>query len=87
LNESNLEKIDEEEAKFIKKLKKLSEKYKGKLPFKYFNYGKIGHFSSKFPYPKEKYSDNEEAYNQKEHKKSKSQYKKKFYKKKKKLLF
>jgi hypothetical protein len=34
------------------------------------NYGKIGHFSSNCPYPKEKDNDDEEAYNQKEHKKN-----------------
>ncbi|XP_057823542.1 uncharacterized protein LOC131035829 [Cryptomeria japonica] len=37
-------------AKFVRKLKRSSRKYKGKLPFKCFNYGKIGHFSSKCPY-------------------------------------
>ena len=35
---------DEEEANFIKKLKKGSAKYKGKLPFKCFDHGKVGHF-------------------------------------------
>jgi hypothetical protein len=41
-----------EEANFIRKIQKGSGKYKGKLPFKCFNCGKIGHFASKFPYPK-----------------------------------
>jgi hypothetical protein len=41
---------DEIEAKFMKRLKKGSGKYKGKLPFKCFNCGKIGHFSNKFPH-------------------------------------
>jgi hypothetical protein len=41
---------DEIEAKFVKRLKKGSGKYKGKLPFKCFNYGKIGHFSNKCPH-------------------------------------
>ena len=82
-NERILEKSDEEETNFIKKLKKGYGKYKEKLPFKCFIYGIIGHFSSKCPYPKEKDNDDEEAYNQKEHKNGKAQYKKKLYKKKK----
>jgi hypothetical protein len=40
---------DEIEAKFVKRLKKGSGKYKGKLAFKCFNYGRIGHFSNKCP--------------------------------------
>ena len=35
---------DEIEAKFVKRLKKGSGKYKGKLPFKCFNCGRIGRF-------------------------------------------
>jgi hypothetical protein len=66
-NESNSD-ISDEEANFIKKLKKGSGKYKVKLPLKCFNRGKIGHFDSKCPYPKEKDSDDEKSYNQKEHK-------------------
>jgi hypothetical protein len=76
---------DVEEANFIKKLHKGSGKYKGKLPFKCFNCGRIKHFSNKCPYPKQKDSDDEESYNQKDHKRDKDQYKKKFYKKKKNL--
>lgn len=37
-------------ANFARKLKKGSRKYKGKLPFKCFNCGRIGHFASKCPY-------------------------------------
>jgi hypothetical protein len=45
-------KLDEIEAKFVKRLKKGSGKYQGKMPFKCFNYGKIGHFSNKCPHKK-----------------------------------
>jgi hypothetical protein len=45
--------IDEEVANFMKKLKKGTSKFKGKLPLKCFNYGKVGHFSNKYPYPKQ----------------------------------
>ena len=41
---------DEIEEKIVKRLKKGSRKYKGKLPFKCFNYGKIGHFANKCPH-------------------------------------
>jgi DNA-directed RNA polymerase subunit N (RpoN/RPB10) len=44
---------DEEIANFTKKLKKGTGKYKGKIPLICFNCGKIGHFSNKFPYPKQ----------------------------------
>ena len=38
-----------DEAKFVKRLKKGSEKYIGKLPFKCFNCGRIGQFANKCP--------------------------------------
>jgi hypothetical protein len=47
------EESDVEEANLIRKLQKGSRKYKGKLLFKCFNCGKVGHFASKCPYPKE----------------------------------
>ena len=40
--------MDDVEAKFVRRLKTGSGKYKGKLPFKCFNCGKVGHFASKF---------------------------------------
>ena len=52
---------DEIEAKFVKRLKKGSGKYKGKLPFKCFNCGRIGHFSNKCPHKrKDQTCDDEE---------------------------
>jgi hypothetical protein len=36
----------------VKRLKKGSGKYKGKLPFKFFNCGRIGHFANKCPHKK-----------------------------------
>lgn len=44
------EDFDEEVEKFVRKLKRGSKKYKGKLPLKCFNYGKVGHFATKCPY-------------------------------------
>ena len=43
---------DEEEAEFVKKLDRGSGKYKGKLPFKCFNYGRVGHYAAKCPHKK-----------------------------------
>jgi hypothetical protein len=68
-----------EEANFIRKLQKGSGKYKGKLPFKCFNCGKVSHFSSKCPYPKEDPEDEENKTKQYK-KKEKPNYKKRFYK-------
>jgi hypothetical protein len=65
--------LDDIEAKFVRRLKKGSGKYQGKMPFKCFNYGKIGHFASKFPH-KEKYQDfdDEKKYKFKKYSKKKS---------------
>jgi hypothetical protein len=48
-----------EEVNFIKKLQKGSGKYKGKMHFKCFNCGKVGHFAAKCPYTKEDPEDEE----------------------------
>jgi hypothetical protein len=51
------------EEKFVKRLKKGSGKHKGKLPFKCFNYVRIGHFANKCPHKgKDQTCDDEEMY-------------------------
>ncbi|KAJ4977690.1 hypothetical protein NE237_008470 [Protea cynaroides] len=60
------EKPNEEEseddaiAHFTRKLKKGTGKYKNKLPFKCFNYGKVGHFTAKCPKKSKLDSDDED---------------------------
>lgn len=48
-DESDPNDLDEVEENFVRILKKGIGKYKGKLPFKYFNCGKICHYASKCP--------------------------------------
>ena len=52
----------------MRRLKKGIGNYKGKIPLKCFNCGKIGHFSSKCPYARGSYSDEEEEVPKKEKK-------------------
>jgi hypothetical protein len=52
-NKNQSEISDEEVANFMKKLNKGTGKFKGKLPLKCFNYGKVRHFTQKTPYPKQ----------------------------------
>jgi hypothetical protein len=65
--------LDDIEANFVRRLKKGSGKYQGKLPFKCFNFGKIGHFSSKCPrQKKDQNSDDEKKYKYNKFNKNKS---------------
>jgi hypothetical protein len=52
----------------VRRLKKGTGKYKGKIPLKFFNCGKIGHFSSECPYARGSDSDDEEEVPKKEKK-------------------
>jgi hypothetical protein len=64
---------NEIEAKFVRRLKKGSGKYQGKLPFKCFNYGNIGHFANKCPHKKhDQNSEDEEKHKSRRFDKKKS---------------
>ncbi len=62
--------MDEIEEKFVRRLKTGSGKYKGKLPFKCFNCGKVGHFVAKCPLKRKEQSYvDEEIFPKKNHNK------------------
>ena len=82
ITSSELEDLDVLEAHLSRKLNKVETKYKGKIPFKCFNYGKIGHFASKCPYNSHDEVDDEKEKSNKE----KFYNKKKFFKQKKSLI-
>jgi len=45
-------KLDEKEDNFVRKAKRRTSKYKDNIPFKWFNFGEVGHFYNKCPYAK-----------------------------------
>lgn len=45
----------DEEANFVRRLKRGSKKYKGKFPFKCFNCGGIGHYVARCPFKQDDY--------------------------------
>jgi hypothetical protein len=57
---NNDSKEDEEVENFIRKSKRGTDKYKGMLPLNFFNCDGIGNLASKFPYAKNRGSDEEE---------------------------
>eukprot|EP00253_Pinus_taeda_P007936 PITA_07936 len=60
LNESGHISEDEEEANFVKKLQQGSGRFRGKLPFKCFACGRVGHYVAKCPH-KDKYDKGKES--------------------------
>ena len=61
MNSSNVS--DEEEENFVRNIKRVHGKYKGKLTFKCFECGIVGHFSSKFPFTESRDGDSDEEVN------------------------
>jgi hypothetical protein len=51
---SDVSKDYEEVANFLRRMKRGTEKYKGKILLIYFDFYGIGHFSNKFPHKKNK---------------------------------
>jgi hypothetical protein len=50
-------------SNFVRRLRKGTDKYKGMLPLKFFNYGGVGHFSNKCPYKKKKGNEEDDSKN------------------------
>jgi hypothetical protein len=67
--------LDTKEAQFMRKLKRGSDKYKGKPPFKCFNCGREGHFIAKFPYEKREDNGDEDSNDEAEHNNKNKPYK------------
>ena len=61
-NNHDDESNNEEEVNFVRKLKRQICKYKGKLPLKCFERGRISHFASKCPYKGNLESDGKNNY-------------------------
>eukprot|EP00253_Pinus_taeda_P032501 PITA_32501 len=60
LNQSGHISEEEDEVKFVKKLQRGSGRFRGKLPFKYFAYGRVSHYATKCPH-KDKYDKGKES--------------------------
>ena len=58
-NESRQISEEEDEVNFVKKLQQCSRRLRGKLPFKCFSYGRVGHYVAKCPH-KDKYEKGKE---------------------------
>jgi hypothetical protein len=69
----------------VRRLQRGTEKYKGKLPFKCFNCGEVGHFATKFPHNKNRDNKDKDNFNSNERRKGKTQRNKYFQKQKKNL--
>ena len=76
LSKNQLQNVDDDDI-FISKLERGVGKYKGNIPVKCFNYGRIGNFSNKCPYPKQEESDHEESCCHKDKTMRKNNFKKK----------
>lgn len=55
-------------AQLARKLKHGLGKHKGNFPFKYFDYGRVGHFSSKFPYKEKAKKEDDQKFGNKSQK-------------------
>jgi hypothetical protein len=58
---SDISEDDEEVANFVRRMKKGTEKYRGKLPLICFNCDGIGHFANKCPHKKKKINEEDDS--------------------------